>query len=246
MDSLEITAKTVEEAIQQALERLGVGREEVEVSVVKEGKSGILGLGSDEATVIVTTKTEEPGMDSADNEAPEEPIMDSSDNEMRDTARDTLEKLLELMNVECTVNLQDEPIMPQEPVDSDEEETTPMIVFNITGEDLGILIGRRGQTLSCLQYITRLIIGHQTRSWLPITIDVEGYKRRRYDSLHSFARQMAEQVEANEKSFTLEPMSAFERRIVHLALADNPGVVTESIGQGESRRVVILPSEYSE
>ncbi|MFC1900609.1 RNA-binding cell elongation regulator Jag/EloR [Chloroflexota bacterium] len=230
MESLEITAKTVEEAIQQALDQLGVGREEVEVNVVKESKSGILGLGSDEAVVQVTRIMEEPG----------------KENNSADTALDTLERLLALMDISGSVSLQDEPIMPQDETDTGEEETLPAAVFNITGDDLGILIGRRGQTLSCLQYITRLIVGHQTKTWLPITIDVEGYKRRRYESLHSFARQMAEQVEANEKSFTMEPMSAYERRIIHLALADNPGVVTESIGQGESRRVVILPSEYSE
>ena len=230
MESLEITAKTVEEAIQQALDQLGVGREEVEVDVIKESKSGILGIGSDEALVRVTLKSAEP-----DKEA-----------DVTDVAEDTLKMLLELMNINGLIALQDEPIMPQNETADEEETPGPSIIFNITGEDLGILIGRRGQTLSCLQYITRLIVGHQTRKWLPITVDVEGYKRRRYESLYTFARQMAEQVEANEKSFTLEPMSAFERRIVHLALADNPGVVTESIGQGESRRVVILPSEYSE
>jgi spoIIIJ-associated protein len=202
----------------------------VEVDVVKESKSGILGLGSDEAVVRVTLKSGE-----TDKEA-----------DVADVAVDTLKMLLELMDINGLITLQDEPIMPQNETADEEEAAGPSIVFNITGEDLGILIGRRGQTLSCLQYITRLIVGHQTRKWLPITVDVEGYKRRRYESLHTFAKQMAEQVEANEKSFTLEPMSAFERRIVHLALSGNPGVVTESIGQGESRRVVILPSEYSE
>ena len=113
-----------------------------------------------------------------------------------------------------------------------------------TGDDLGILIGRRGQTLSCLQYIVRLIVGHQKRSWLPVIIDVEGYKQRRYQALQVFARQMAEQVHAKKMSFTLEPMPAYERRIIHLALADHKDVTTESIGQGESRRVVILhPSQ---
>ncbi|MFC1921021.1 RNA-binding cell elongation regulator Jag/EloR [Chloroflexota bacterium] len=244
MESLEITAKTVEEAIQQALEQLGVSREEVEVSVVKEGKSGILGLGSDEAVVIVTPITVEVDGNSDITESPEKVIVNNGNT--ADVARNALEKLLGLMDVNGSITVLDEPIIPEDQAASDEEETGPPIVFNIDGEDLGILIGRRGQTLSCLQYIVRLIVGHETRQWLPITIDVESYKKRRYEQLHSFARQMAEQVEANEKSFTLEPMSAYERRIVHIALADNPGVVTESIGQGESRRVVILPSEYSE
>ena len=231
MKSLEISARTVEDAIQQALEQLGVSREEVEVSVVKEGKSGILGLGSDEATVRVTVKSD----------------ISNGESSPAEDARDTLERLLELMDVNGSIAVQDEPLLPLNQTTAEEEaESTPAITLNINGEDLGILIGRRGQTLSCLQYIVRLIVGHQTRTWLPITIDVEGYKKRRYQALQSFARQMAEQVQANEKSFTMEPMPAYERRLVHLALADNDGVVTESIGQGESRRVVILPSEYSE
>jgi len=230
MKSLEISAKTIEEAIQQALEQLSASREEVEVSVIREGKSGILGIGSDDAVVRVTRIAEVSG----------------ENNSIVDEAKTTLVKLLELMEVSGSVTLQDEPIIPEDQNSSGEEESLTSLIFDISGDDLGILIGRRGQTLSCLQYILRLIIGHKTKTWLPITIDVEGYKRRRYESLNSFAKQMAEQVAANERSFTLEPMSAYERRIIHLALADNPDVVTESIGQGESRRVVILPSEYSE
>jgi spoIIIJ-associated protein len=202
----------------------------VEVSVVKEGKHGILGLGSDEAVVRVTQLPE-------------------GAREKSDTTKiaiDALERLLALMDVDGSITLQDQPLLPQDLVTSGGEEATASVVINISGDDLGILIGRRGQTLSCLQYIVRLIVGHRTRTWLPITIDVEGYKKRRYQALQSFARQMAEQVQANEKSFTMEPMPAYERRLVHLALADHDGVVTESIGQGEARRVVILPREYSE
>jgi spoIIIJ-associated protein len=152
------------------------------------------------------------------------------------TVQDILERLLALMDVEGTVEI------PAEPVVEGEESSTSISV-NIKGEDLGILIGRRGQTLSCLQYITRLIVGHQVKDWVPIIIDVEGYKRRRYQALQAFARQMAEQVKTRETPFTLEPMSAYERRIIHLTLADHPDVITESIGQGEARRVVILPKE---
>jgi len=232
MESLETRAKTVEEATQQALEQLGVSREQVEVSVVKEGKSGILGLGSDEAIVRVTLLSE----------APEE------EGDTAEVARDALEKLISLMGVSGSITFQDQPILPQDQpaAEGEEGEAVPSIVFNISGDDLGILIGRRGQTLSCLQYILRLIVGHRTREWLPISVDVEGYKKRRYQALQSFALQMAEQVHTNEKSFTLEPMSAYERRIIHLTLADNPDIVTESIGQGDSRRVVIMPREYSD
>ena len=124
-----------------------------------------------------------------------------------------------------------------------ETGTTDPIAFDIKGEDLGILIGRRGETLSCLQYMVRLIMAHQRRVWLPIFIDVDGYKERRYEALRSLALHMAEQVKVKWVPFALEPMPAYERRIIHLTLADLPDVTTESTGVGEARKVVILPKK---
>jgi len=158
-------------------------------------------------------------------------------SDVAEFAKGILEKLLDLLGVTAFVTVQTQPILVVK------EEETASIVMNVKGDDLGILIGRRGQTLSSLQYIVRLIVGHQTKAWVPIIIDVEGYKQRRYRALQVFARQMAEQVKSRGIPFTLEPMSAYERRIIHLALADHPDVTTESIGQGESRRVVILPKK---
>ena len=189
----------------------------MEVSVVREGKPGILGMGSEEAVVRVT------------------PLTQSPEGDMGELTRDILEKLLALMGVDGF-------IVPQvQPIIEEGQETTPSIVLNIEGDDLGILIGRHGQTLAGLQYIVRLMVSHQTKEWLPIVIDVEGYKERRYRTLQTLARNMAEQVKVSGTSFTLEPMSAYERRVVHLALADHTNVTTESIGQGESRKVVISP-----
>jgi len=221
MESLEISGKTVEEAIQRALEKLGVNREEVEVTVIKEGKSGILGLGAEEARIRVRSLVEMP----------------EKENDVAEVAKRVLEALLTMMEIAAS-------IVPQVKafVEGESEVTAP-ITLDIKGDDLGILIGRRGQTLSCLQYIVRLIVGHQTKTWVPITIDVEGYKQRRYEALRALAWRMAEQVEANGMPFTLEPMPAYERRIIHLALAEHPAVTTESIGEGEARKVVILPRE---
>ncbi len=221
MESLEISAKTVEEAIQHALEQLGVSREEVEITVVKEGRPGILGVGAEEAVVRVQTLVLSPNKES----------------DIAETAKGILERLLTLMGVGGSVVLQAQPI-----VEGGKEATTS-VVLNIKGDDLGILIGRRGQTLACVQYIVRLIVGHQTEAWVPIVIDVEGYKERRYQSLQAFARRIAEQVKARGAPFTLEPMPAYEMRIIHLTLADHPDVTTESIGEGEARKVVILPRE---
>jgi len=154
-----------------------------------------------------------------------------------ETARVTLEKLLDLLEVSASVTYQDQPVV------EDETETAVPIAFDIKGDDPGILIGRRGQTLDCLQYILRLIVSHQTKEWVSIVLDVEGYRKRRYQALEVFARRMADQVRAKKVSFTMEPMPAYERRIVHLTLADYPGVTTQSIGESEVRKVVILPKE---
>jgi spoIIIJ-associated protein len=117
------------------------------------------------------------------------------------------------------------------------------ITLNVEGDDLGILIGRRGQTLSCLQYLVRIIVGHQEKVWLPIVIDVEGYKQRRCNALQALAWRIAEQVAQKKEPFALEPMTPFDRRIIHLALVDHPDVTTESRGEGEARRVVVIPKE---
>jgi len=165
--------------------------------------------------------------------------MEVSENkdDIAEVAKNALETLLSLMEVSASV-------LPSAALlAGGEEGATDSITLEIEGEDLGILIGRRGQTLSCLQYIVRLIVGHQTKVWLPIIIDVEGYKRRRYDALQALAWRMAEMVKTRGEPFALEPMSAFDRRVIHLALADHPDVTTQSSGEGEARKVVILPKE---
>ncbi len=156
------------------------------------------------------------------------------DSNITEVARDVLETLLEKMGVAASV-------VPQAKEVVGEEEAPAPVVFDIEGDDLGILIGRRGQTLACLQFILRLIVGHQTKTWLPIVVDVEEYKQGRFEKLQALAWRLAEQVKDSRKPFTLEPMPAYERRVIHLALADHPDVTTESVGLGEARKVVIRP-----
>ncbi len=220
MESLEVSAKSVEEAIQHALEQLGVSREEVEVTVLKEGKSGLLGLGAEEAMVRVRPLVAVP----------------DTVGDVAGLAKDVLERLLAAMGVSASVAAREQPIV-------EADAAVAHITFDVTGDDLGILIGRRGQTLACLQYMVRLIVSHQTKAEAPIVVDVEGYKQRRYESLRTLAQRLAEQVEASKVPITLEPMPAYERRIIHLTLADHPEVATQSIGVGEARRVVIASKE---
>ncbi len=158
--------------------------------------------------------------------------MADTDNEITEVAKSILEDLLARLEVEASVVAQ-----PGEPVEEGEEANPATL--DIEGEDLGVLIGRRGQTLASLQYIVRLMLGNRTENWVPVVIDVEGYKQRRYERLQSLAWRLADQVKERNVPFTLEPMLPYERRIIHLTLADDDDVITESIGEGESRRVVI-------
>lgn len=218
MESLKISGKTVEEAIERALEKLGVSRDEIKVTVLKEGKSGILGIGAGEAQILV------------------EPV--TSTQEKQDAAglaKQTLEELLQLMGFQTKV-------VPEKSFVGDDDETLNPLTFNITGDDdVGILIGRHGQTMASLQYIVRIILTRRIQDSPPIVIDVDGYKQRRYEALRETARRLAEQVKTRRTPFTLEPMPAIERRIIHLTLANDPDVTTQSTGEGEARKVVISP-----
>ena len=188
----------------------------MEVTIVREGRPGILGLGAD-AIVRVTPRVHFP------------------EGAAAESALGTLETLLSLMEVDASVVPQAPP-----PVEK-EEETGTFLAFDIKGDDLGILIGRRGQTLASLQYLLRLMVSNQTKTRAVITLDVEGYKERRLRALQVLARNIAEQVKAKGEPFALEPMPAYERRIIHLVLVDHPDVTTESTGLGDFRKVVIIP-----
>lgn len=210
MEPIEITAGTVEEAIEKAEAQLGLSRDQLKVEVIREGRSGILGVGSREAVIRVSSTT-----------LPEEEDVVSRVTEVLDT-------LLGLMGVQGEVE-----------VVSDELP----LALNIKGDDLGILIGRRGQSLVALEYVTKLIVVQRLKAWVPLSIDVGGYKKHRRDSLQKLALYLAEQVKSRCRAMPMEPMPADERRIIHLALADHPDVTTQSTGEGENRKVVILPRE---
>jgi len=213
----EASGRTVEEATERALGLLGLSRDEVEITVLKKGKPGFLGLGAEEAEVLVT------------------PLSGGQEQEdVAALAKKVLEELLSLMKLDAVV----------ETVSTSLEATGPEIgpvALEVTGGDLGILIGRRGETLACLQYIVRLIVARYQKAKVPIAIDVEGYKQRRYRVLRDLALRLAQNVKSTGQSTTLEPMPSDERRIVHLALSVNPDVTTQSVGEGEVRKVAILP-----
>ena len=212
MTRIETSGKTVEEAIEIGLNELDVNRAEVEIEVVSKGKTGILGIRSEPAKVILTV-VEKP-------------------TDLVKVATDTLQKLIARMDVSVFVNLINV---------HNEEIGGPS--FEIDREDAGLLIGRKGQTMRSLQFITAMIASNQLEEQVRIDLDVAGYKSRRYDSLANLAYKVAGQVVDTGSSITLEPMPANERRIIHVTLADDERVSSVSSGRGDSRKVTINPSE---
>ena len=217
MEDVEASGKTVDEAIAKALEQLGLDRSQVEVEIISEGRTGLFGLGGENARVLVKPL-------GAEQVSVESPTIDM--------AVQLLRRLLELMDVDADVTAR----APETPGDGLGRASA---VLDVNGEDLGILIGRRGSTLAALQYMVNHMVSRQLKSKALVGVDVERYKRRREEALIGLAQRLADKVKASGRTITLEPMPANERRIVHLALASDPQVVTVSLGEGETRKVLI-------
>ncbi len=248
--SVETSAADIETAIELGLEELGVTRESVIVEIIEEPSRGLLGLGARQARVRLTTAAPprqarpplaEPVAEAAPT--PAEPVsraaepqpMPVGEDELDEDARvglATLQELLEKMHIDAHIEVLR--------AAAAEGETAPW-VLQIHGLDLGVLIGRRGETLSALQYITRLIASRELQRRANIVLDVEGYKARREKVLQRLAQRMADQAIHTGRTVALEPMSPYERRIVHLALRDRDDVSTESVGEGSRRKVTIIP-----
>jgi spoIIIJ-associated protein len=204
----------VEEATRIALLQLGVAREEVDIVVLKKGKSGVLGVGAEDAKIKVVLLDDEEQQPGAVSDA-------------AGTARQVLSDILRAMGIQATVD-----------VSGSGDDGVP-VTLNIEGDDLGVLIGRRGQALSSLQYLVRLIVAEKLKKWISVNVDVDWYKKRHYESLKKLTLRLAEQVARRRRPITMEPMPPDERRIVHITLADDPDVMTQSTGEGDGRRVVI-------
>ncbi len=298
VESIEASGKSVDEAILQALSRLGKRRDEVDVTVLQEPSRGAFGIGSKDARVRVTARTANVGAvitpemadailgpdetfpeeelyvedeegefgdedeefmdeDEKEGEFDEEeepaPFLSSptispelaselglgdvsvTEGEMQEVETptredveitvDVLQHILRYMNIPATVQVR----------------STNPLTLNIHGihENLGLLIGRRGETLAALQLLVSLIVGHRTKHRMRIIIDAENYRQRREENLRSLALRVAQQVRNYRRSIALEAMPPHERRIVHIALSESKDISTESIGEGEARRVVI-------
>ena len=208
MEMKEISAKTVEEAVELALRELDARREEVEIEVISRGKTGFLGIRAENARVRVKRIAAE---DSA-----------------AVTTMDVIKKMLASAGVSAVAMLRDA---------HDSETGGPVV--DIEGEDSGLLIGHRGETLAAMQFLVNLLVNRGRTDTVRVTLDVEQYVERRHRSIRELALGVAERVAASGRAIVLEPMPPRERRVVHLTLADHPRVTTQSVGMGADRRVSI-------
>ena len=206
MEYIEISAKTVDEAITEALVKLGTTSDRIEYEIVEKGNNGFLGIGRKDAVIKVRKKYS-----------------------VNDDIKDFLNKVFEAMDLKVEI------VMTA-------EENSNVINVDLKGDDMGVLIGKRGQTLDSLQYLTNLAAGKSFRHHYFVMLDVENYRERRQDTLEALAHRLAGKARRTGEPVKLEPMPAGERRIIHLALQDDPSVSTESEGEAPYRYVVISPN----
>jgi spoIIIJ-associated protein len=268
--NLEIIAPSVEEAIAKGLSELGLSEDDVEVEVLDEGSRGVLGIGSRQARVRLSFKSEpDSASDGVDpgtldgtvretmSEIPEvesEPALaqeEAAEEKEPAAERDSIEEDEALLIARETVVDLLERMHIDADVDAyyaepDDERSRAALWVDVHGEDLSILIGHRAETLNALQYITVLILGKELGRSVPLVVDVQGYRVRRAQEVRRLANQMAEQAVKTGRRQMLEPMPANERRLVHIELRKNPDVTTESVGEDPRRKVTIIPEEPEE
>ncbi len=235
----------MDDAVDLALEQLGVDEDDVEVEVLRyPDEPDEHGYVTDEALVVVTVRhapaaptpirASRPSRSRGDRSS--RPQLNPGERmRVAQIGQEALSDLLHHLGLvaSCRVN----------PASVNTSEPDAPVVLEVEGEDLGVLIGRRGENLEALQYILNLMVQRWTQVWPGISVDVGGYRRRREEVLEGLARRMARRVVETQQPFTFEPMPARERRIVHLAIQDDQSVLTESLGEGDERRVVIYPAE---
>jgi spoIIIJ-associated protein len=251
---VEVSGADVNAAIEKGLAQLGVGRNDVIIDVVDEGSKGLLGIGSRNAVVRLTSMVvpppkpvskpkpkpvakPQPVRETAVPKTPASPSPVATDSvdlqDEKEVAVAIMSELLDKMGIEAEVSASLTP--------PDDVTGRQLNVIEINGGDLGMLIGPRGDTLNALQYVTRLMVGHKMRERAGFVVDVQGYRERREQALAKLAERMAKKVATRRRPVSLEPMPPHERRIVHMTLRNDELVYTQSTGEGKRRKVRILP-----
>lgn len=250
--TLEIIAPTTDEAIENGLKQLGLAEDQVNIEILDAGSRGLLGIGGRQARVRlsvkalpeevqerkvkpVSTKTSSEMVEYRESKKFDPETLSDEDRQSLKVTKKVVSDLLERMRVKAVV----EPCYVAPEDDKDER----IILVDIQGDDLSILIGRKSETLNALQYIASLIVSKELGKWVPMMIDVQGYRKRRDRQLRQLGRRMAEQAIQTGRRQVLEPMPANERRVIHLELRDHPQVITESTGEEPYRKVTISLKE---
>lgn len=203
MEYIEVSAKTVNDAITEACQRLGVTSDKLDYEVIEEGSNGFLGIGSKNAVIKAAKKCD-----------------------VEDNAREFLNSVFEAMKMTVTVDIKYD------------EETRSMDV-ELSGDDMGVLIGKRGQTLDSVQYLLSLVVNKDVEDYVRVKVDTENYRQRRKETLENLAKNIAYKVKRNRKPISLEPMNPYERRIIHSTLQNDRYVTTHSEGDEPFRRIVV-------
>ncbi len=274
MRTVRITAKTIEAAVAEGLEKLGISREEAVVHVVEPPSSGLFGLIHKKMAVVdISAPDEEAEEDTVEEASPAEeaPAAEIPAEEAKEETPAEEPKAEEAAPEAEEAPAEEKKAEREEPTFDPEEQkkvaeeaktflagvfagmhlavtmecrmTEERIMINLVGDGLGILIGKHGQTLDALQYLTNLAAGKSFRHHYFILLDVENYRERRQDTLEALARRLAGKVKRTGEEIRLEPMAAGERRIIHLALQDDHAVSTDSEGEAPYRYVVIRPKD---
>lgn len=256
MDKIEISAKNVEEALTQAMIKLGTTSDKMGYEVISEGRSGFFGIGSKPAVIKAwikedaisqelksfmepSVKTSEPKVKDvkeakAESKKPEVKVKKEdtavaekkADVKVASTPEEFITQVCNAMGLEVSV-------------DSRFDEAENVLDINMIGDDMGILIGKRGQTLDSLQYLTGLVANKNKEEYIRVKLDTENYRERRKETLENLARNIAYKVKRTKKPVALEPMNPYERRVIHAALQNDRYVVTRSEGEEPFRHVVI-------
>ncbi len=203
MEYIEVSAKTVNDAITEACQKLGVTSDKLDYQVIEEGSNGFLGIGSKPAVIKAAVKCS-----------------------IKDNVESFLKDVFEAMNLTVVVN-----------VKYDESEKT--VDVDLNGDEMGVLIGKRGQTLDSIQYLVSLVVNKDSEDYIKVRVDTENYRQRRKDTLENLAKNIAYKVKRTKRTVFLEPMNPYERRIIHSALQNDKYVSTHSEGEEPYRRVVV-------
>lgn len=203
---IEVSAKTVNEAITEACRKLSVTSDKLEYKVVEEGSAGFLGIGSKPAVIRAKVKFEKKSLD--------------------ETARSFLNDVFAAMHMTVSVNV-------------NYDEINHNMDIDLSGDEMGVLIGKRGQTLDSLQYLVSLVVNKEVDDYVRVKVDTENYRQRRKETLENLAKNIAYKVKRTKRPVSLEPMNPYERRIIHSALQNDRYVVTRSEGEEPYRHVVI-------